>query len=132
MSLEVEAEEALVAEAKPVSVTRLLRTVEHLHSSMEDVKSRVEALDATVSMLLENHSRLEESVGEARKLYMIASSIGEWKRRTCRHHRDGLCRAWRVTSGTPIPSRRDEQGVERPDVSKAPILCALCPLYEPR
>ncbi len=131
MSAEAEAE-TLVAEAKPVPVSRFARELEHIHSSLEDVKSRVDALDATVSMLLEGFSRLEGEAGQAKRLYLIAVSIGEWKRRTCRYQRNGLCTAWRVSDGTPIPARRDESGVARPDVSKEPLLCALCPLYEPR
>ena len=131
MSVEAEAE-PLVAEAKPVSTTRILHEVEHIRSGLEDVKTRVEALDATVSMLLESFSRVEGEAGQAKRLYTIAASIGEWKRRTCRYHRNGLCMAWRASEGSPIPSRRDEAGIERPDVSKEPLLCALCPLYEPR
>ena len=130
MSLEVE--EGLVAEAKPVSPARLSHELEHVRTGLEDVKSRVEALDATVSMLLESFSRVEGEAEEAKRLRLITISIGEWKRRTCRYHREGLCTAWRVSRGLPIPVKRDEAGVERPDVSKEPLLCALCPLYEPR
>ncbi|AEM38818.1 hypothetical protein Pyrfu_0949 [Pyrolobus fumarii 1A] len=131
MSTVEEGTAPLEAEYSPEPTSVISRSINILSERLSSIEAKVEAHEATIDALVASLDRLEELGSKASELHRVAVLIGEWKRLTCRHHVDGVCRAWRVKSDAGIPVAT-ESGVPRPVVSKVPVLCALCPLYEPR
>ncbi len=128
---QAQSEEAILESEVVPPYTGIERRVEHIESRIAGLEAKVEAHDATIDAVLAALPRLEDEVSKFSQAYELLRAIGEWKRLHCKHHHNGVCRAWRLRSDNSIPAVKGEDGVLRPRVDRAPILCALCPLYEP-
>ena len=124
--------EALEAEVHPEPVSRLARLTEGLAERLSRLEGRVDAIDSVLDALVASVEEARREASEPARALAVLRMIGEWKRRTCRFHHNGVCRAWRAPANSPVPTVADEAGVRRPRVEEEPVLCAVCPLYEPR
>ncbi len=124
--------ETLEAEVHPEPVSRFARLAEGLATRVSRLEERVDTLDSMLEALVASVEDVRRSSERGERALAVLRMVGEWKRRTCRFHSGGVCRAWRAPTNAPIPVEVDEAGVTRPKVGDEPLLCAVCPLYEPR
>ncbi len=125
----LEAREPLEADVEPDKLVRLEKSLAVFEERVTRVEEKVEAHDTLIDALLSSLREVQERGESLEKEMRIMRLIGEWKRRTCLHHANGVCTAWRVNDDS-IPARIID-GVRRPLVEQEPLICAVCPLYEP-
>ncbi len=126
----VEAQEPIAAEVEPHPVTRLEKSIEALKGRVAKLEEMLGAHETLIDALLHSAEDIGNRVEQVEKSLQVLRVVGEWKRRTCRYHDNGVCTAWRVNNDA-VPSRLVD-GTRRPLVEREPLLCAACPLYEPR
>ncbi len=126
----LEAQEPLSAEVEPHPVARLEKSIGALHERVSKLEEMLGAHETLIDALLHSTEETSNRVEQVEKSLQVLRVIGEWKRRTCRHHKDGVCTAWRVNNDA-IPSRLVD-GVRRPLVAREQLICAVCPLYDPK
>lgn len=117
------------------AIQGLLNKLAHRVASIDNVldtyDSRISGIEEALAQIAAQYGRVAKP---SRELYNIALLVGEWKKNTCRFNRNGVCTLWRIQEDVAKKTGIDfvvEGETARPKVDKTPILCALCPLYQP-